>query len=249
MGKTTTSINLSSALDWFRREVIVMDANFDNPDIGINLGAELVDKTLHTALRGDHHIKESIYLHPSGLKLIPGCISYEASRMGKRENLPLIMNDLAGAAEVIIVDTTPGLGEDTRTLISAVDHCIIVTTPDLCSVSNSLKMVKLAEELKTNVIGVVVMRVEGDETEIDTKNIEYILKRKVLGSVPADPMIKQAEKHKNPVVFLYPNTIASNEFKKIAASLIGEEYVPHIEEYQNDSTLQLALKAFGLKKY
>ncbi|MBN2458076.1 cell division ATPase MinD [Candidatus Woesearchaeota archaeon] len=245
VGKTSTTINVSSALEWFRRDVIAMDANFANPDIGIHLGAELMDKTIHSALRGMHHIRESIYLHPSGIKIIPGSISYDEARKVKRDNLGNIILDLVGSAEIVIVDSTPGLGEDATSVIKAVDYVLIVTTPDLCSVSNSIKMVNLAREFGKMILGIVVNRVEGHEYELDLDNIEMLLGNRVVAVIPEDKNIKDSFHKKNPVVFIHPKSPSSDAFKRLASELIGERYVK-LAKKEEDSFYTLAKRAVGL---
>jgi cell division ATPase MinD len=248
VGKTTSCINISSALDWFRRDVILVDGNFSNPDVGINLGAELMEKTIHSALKGKHHIRESVYLHPSGLKIIPGNMSYREARTAKIENFHDILTELSGAAEVIIVDSAPGFGADAQTIIKAMDYLIIATTPDISSVANSIKMVKFAEEMKKEIVGIVVNRKENHEIELDTKNIEALLKRKVIGIIPEDHHVRDSLKHKNPVVFLHPNSPSANAFKKVAGVLIGEKYADNIEYQQDNSLYKLTMRAFGFDR-
>ncbi|MGM5481932.1 MAG: AAA family ATPase [Nanobdellota archaeon] len=245
VGKTTTSINLSSAVDWFRRDVIVVDGNFANPDIGINMGNPFSERTIHSALRGEHHIKESIYRHPSGLKIIPGHVSYSEARNVKRHNLMNILLDLVNLSEVVFIDTTPGMGKDTRIILKSVDYVLVITTPDLCSVSNSIKMIKLAKEYNKEVLGLIVNRTTGKDYELSTNNIETMTGTNVIGVIPEDPAISESMYNKNPILITHPESHATGGFKRLAGELIGEKYVENLQKEHENTLFKQTLKKLG----
>jgi len=249
VGKTTTAINLSSALFFFRRNVIVLDANFANPDVGTHLGVPISDKNLHSALEGEHDIKQSIYKHPSGLRIIPGSISYYHARNAKRENLLDLIYGLVGTAEVVIIDSTPGMGRDARTVIRACDKLIVVTTPDLVSVSGTLKTIRLAREESRDVLGVVVNKQRFEDYELSDKNISEFLDLPVLAVIPDDIRISRTLHTKSPHVITDPNTPASIQFKKMAGALIGEKYVESLPERKEEKFIDVFLRNIGFKKF
>lgn len=247
VGKTTTSINLSYALDWFRRDVILLDANFANPDVGMHLGKPYAEKTIHSALKGKHHISESIYRHPSGLKIIPGHMSYHEAKKTQRENLMNVILDLSGSCEAVIVDSTPGIGAEAKAVIKAVDYVLIVTTPDLCSVANSIKMAHMAKEYNKDILGIIVNKVTGDYTELDIENIETMIGSKVIGVIPEDHKIRTSLHHKNPVISMHPDSPAATSYKKLAAILIGEKYADNLaaEEAKKETQFKKIMKKIG----
>ncbi len=245
VGKTTTSINLSSALDWFKRDVIVLDANFTNPDIGIHLGTPFLDKSFHTALKGNHHIKESIYRHPSGLKIIPGNISFNEAMKVQRENMVDVVQGLTNLSEVVIIDSSPGIGGDCRAVLRAADYVLAITTPDICSVTNTIKTINLAKAYNKQVLGIVVNMARNDQHEVDIDNIQTMTGESVVGVIPYDSSLPQAVRQRNPLVYSEPESSASIGFKKLAAQLIGEQYVVNIEREQESSGFKDIMKRFG----
>ncbi|MFW6013742.1 MAG: P-loop NTPase [Candidatus Nanoarchaeia archaeon] len=245
VGKTTTTINLSSALDWFKRDVIVLDANFTNPDVGIYLGAPFKEKTFHTALKGNHHIKESIYRHPSGLKIISGNISFKEAVRARRENIVDVIQGLTNLSEIVLIDSSPGIGGDCRAVLKAVDYVLVITTPDVCSVANTIKIINLAKEYNKQILGIVVNKHRGEEYELDTNNIQTMTGQKVIGIIPQDSSVRLSMHNKNPLLITHPEGEASIGFKKLASQLIGEQYVVNIEKEPQKTNFKDIIRRFG----
>ncbi|PLW80620.1 septum site-determining protein MinD [Candidatus Woesearchaeota archaeon] len=246
VGKTTTALNLAVALSNFGREVLVLDANISTPNLALHLGAPNVPITLHDALRGKNHIKDAAYLHPSGLKVIPSSISIKDSDEDAIEKLEEILPDLKGVAEVIIIDAAAGLGKEATHAIKSSDEAIIVTNPDVPSVTDALKTIKRCDEKGTKVLGVVVTKFRSDPYELSIKNIETILEKPVIGIIPHDENVRKSLYLKNPVGYSHPNSDASIAYKKLAANLIGEKYVESIIEKKG--LFDYVLTRLGFKK-
>ncbi len=245
VGKTTTAINLGTALSNFGRDTIVIDGNVSTPNIGIHLGAPTVPVTFNDVLNGKNEMKQAAYFHPSGLKVILSGLSNFELEEHHKERFVEAVKQLQTAAEVIIIDSAATMGDEAMIAIKAADEAIIVTTPELPSVISGLKMIRKIEKLKKKVIGVVVTRVTGDKIELSIKNIEELLEKPVIGIIPEDKNIKRALKLKHPVMYSYPESQSSLAYKKLAASLIGKQYVASITE--EDDLFDYLLKRLGLR--
>lgn len=230
VGKTTTAINLGSALHYFGRNVIVVDANIISPNVGLQLGAESLPITFHETLTGESHISEAAYVHPSGLKIIPASISFKKYKETSFLNLANVLNDLKGYAEVVLVDTPPGLNEHTKEIMKAVDDVIIVTHPNMPAVTDALKTIAQARELGTNVLGVIINDARADGLDVHSENISSLLNAPVLGVIPHDLFMRKALVMKYPIFYSHPKSDATVAYKKLAAHLIGEEYDDSIKK-------------------
>ena len=93
VGKTTTAINLGTALSNFGRDVIVLDANLSTPHMGLQLGAPVVPVSLNDAMSGEKHIQEAVYLHPGGLKIVPSSISLEDLKKTDPKKLKKLLSE------------------------------------------------------------------------------------------------------------------------------------------------------------
>lgn len=246
VGKTTTALNLAVALSNFGREVIVLDANISTPNIGLHLGAPKIPITLHDVLKGKSHIRDAAYLHPSGLKVIPSSISSSDSNDDLLENLKHVLPDLDGTAEIVLIDAAAGLGKEALHAIRYSEEAIIITNPDIPSVTDALKTIRKCEAEGTNIVGVVVTKVRNDNVELSIKNIETILEKPVIGIIPHDDNVRKSLHLKNPVSYTHPTTHASIAYKKLAANLIGEKYIESVIE--REGLFDYVLKRLGLRK-
>ena len=75
VGKTTTAINLGAAMNYFGKDVLVIDGNLTTPNVGIHLGSPEVPINLNHILSGKADVFEGVYEHESGLKIIPSSLS------------------------------------------------------------------------------------------------------------------------------------------------------------------------------
>ncbi|MBI2578549.1 MAG: P-loop NTPase [Candidatus Aenigmarchaeota archaeon] len=222
-GKTTLVANLGLALRELGRDVIVVDANLTTPNLGLHLGVPLYPTTLHDVLKGTADIKDAIYRHESGLKVIPAGISLRDLRGVDAHDLPEAVMDLLGSAEIVLIDSAAGLGKEALSAIEASDEIIIVTTPDLPSVTDALKTMKLAEQVGTRVTGVVINRVTKMRHEMTTQQVSNMLDGpEILAEIPEDINVHRAVASRQPVVHHVPHSHASRSIKGLAATLVGE---------------------------
>ncbi len=245
VGKTTTAINLGTALTNFGRDVIILDGDLTTSNIGIYLGSPIVPITLHDVIDGKKDISEAVYLHPSGLKIVPGSISLNDIKKISHEKVVDALKNLHGKAEVIIVDTPPGLGKNALNLLEAADEVIIVTNPEMPAIIDALKTIKITEKLGTKVSGVVITKVKNDNIDINLSNIEAMLEKPIIGIIPHDNSIRKSIRMKHPVAFSHPNCYASVGYKKLAANLLGEKYEESM--MKKDGFFNYMLRVFGLK--
>jgi len=224
VGKTTLTSNLAAALSDLGESVIAMDANLTTPNLGLQLGMHLVPKTLHDVLRGETRLKDAIYPHPYGFKIIPAGLSLNELKGVDPGRLPEVSFSLLGKADYIIMDSAAGLGREAISALSASDEIIIVTNPDLPSVTDALKILKIAQESNIKIIGSVVNRIKGNEHELSMEEIEGLLGVPIIAEIPEDDNVSKSIALKEPLIKYSPNSPASIEIKKLATYLTGKEY-------------------------
>jgi septum site-determining protein MinD len=230
VGKTTTTINLASALIALGREVIAVDADLTAPNMSIHLGVPNLPRSIHDALEGVISINDCLYFHPSGLRIVPGNMAYESAKRINLTNLPLILRELYNKAEIVLIDGAPGVSQEALAVIQATDCVLAITTPDLAAVSDTRKTIKMCEEQGKHILGVIVNRVRKEEHEMSLENIEQFLDTKVIGVIPEDGNIRSAFQLNGPVQYTHPNSDIAEAYKRLAATIVGVEYKGSVEQ-------------------
>lgn len=239
-GKSTTSMNLGVALAKLGRDVTIIDANLSTPYLSMYLGAPKAPVTLHQVLKGKAHIHDAVYYHESGAKIIPGSMSIKDFEDVHLEDLKHHLPALK--SEVIILDGAPGLDKEAQASIKLADEVMIVTTPELPSVAQSLKTIRFSEQHNKPITGVVLTRA-GHDLDMKIRNIQTILERPVIGIIPEDTYVKKALVKREPVVYVYPKAPASVAYHKLALYLTG-----HTSEKDHTSGAYKFMRwAFGLR--
>ncbi len=249
VGKTTATLNLGVALKYYGRDVAIVDANITMPNIALHLGSTNLPVYFNHVLKNQKNILESIYRHPSGVKVIPASINYQDVEGSSLKNLKAKLSDLNNNTEITLIDCPPGIGKDVLHVLKAVDQAIVVANPDIVSVTDALRTVHFAEENGVTVLGVLLNKVRGDAHEMSVDNIESIIEKPVLAQIKHDDKVREAINAKHPVVFAFPDSKASSNFKELAAKLIGTVYVEPIEEKEEvqPTFFEKMLSMLGLK--
>jgi len=226
VGKTTTSINLGAAIKYFDEDVLIIDGNLTTPNIGLHLGSPEVPINLNHVINGKADPHEAVYEHESGIKIIPSSLSIKELKNidNNSRNLKSFKKDFAQLADNIIIDSAAGLGKETSSAIALADEIIIVTNPEMPAITDALKTVKLAEQMKKPVMGVIVTKVKNNSIEMSPETVKEMLEIPILGMVPEDISVSDSLNKKQSVVDAHPKSKAARAYKEIAAKIIGKEY-------------------------
>ncbi len=224
VGKTTTAINLAAAMRYFGRDVLIIDGNLSTPNVGLHLNSPEVPINLNHVLRGKAEPFEAVYEHESGIKIMPSSISVKEFKRTRPERMKDFKKDFRKLSENIIVDSSAGLGYEASCAIELADELIIVTNPEMPAVTDALKAVKIAEQLKKPVRGVIVTRVRKDDIELEPEIVKEMLEVPILGMIPEDIAVKKSIKNKGTVVHLHPKSDAARAYKEIAAKILNVPY-------------------------
>jgi septum site-determining protein MinD len=225
VGKTTVVSNLSAALAGFNRSVIAVEGNTTTPNLGLHLGIPLYPKTIQDVMRGKAGIREAMHYHSDGFRVIPGDMSVDKVISPQPHRMVDAVYKLLGESEFILIDTAAGLGDEAASAIKAADELLVVVNPDLASLTEALKLIKLAEKQETRAIGAVVNRIRNEGVELGQDEIEGFLGIPVIGKISEDYAVRRAASEGSPVVTHSPGSLAAQQFMAMAASLTGEGYI------------------------
>lgn len=228
VGKTTTAINLGVSLNKLKKEVIIVDANLNTPNIGLQLGAPIVPVTLNHVLKGKADIEDAIYEHSSGTKIVPSSLSIKELTKFNTKKIPEIAEQLATLCDYVIIDSAAGFSEEVMAVLEAADEIIIVTNPEMPAVTDALKAVKVAREMGKEVNGVIISRYRGARYEMPLSSIKSMLETQIIGIIPEDKSVKEALNLRDAVSHTHPRSKVSRKYYEIARKIAGE----NVEERQ-----------------
>jgi len=192
VGKTTTAINLGASLNMLNKEVIIVDTNLNTPNVGLHLGAPIVPVTLNHVLKGKASVEDAIYEHSSGTKIMPSSLSIKELTKFNTKKIPEIAKKLATLCDYVIIDSAAGFGEEVIATLEAADEIIIVTNPEMPSVTDALKAVKVARKMNKEIKGIIVTRYANAKYEMPLSSIKSMLEAQIIGVVPEDKAVKEA---------------------------------------------------------
>jgi len=245
VGKTTSAINLGASLNTHGKETIIVDANLTTPNVGLHLGSPIVPITLNHVLNNKARVEEAIYEHESGTKIMPSSLSINELKNINHKRIPDIAKRLKKISDYVILDSSAGLGEEARAAIKSADKLIIITNPEMAAVTDALKTIKIAEQMKKEILGGIITRHSGAKTEMNIEVIKDMLEIPILGVIPEDKAIKESQHIKNAVIYTHPNSKAAKAYHKVTRRILGPGQFRE-ETEQSISLFKRILKKIGL---
>ena len=224
VGKTTTAINLGAAMNHFGKDVLIIDGNLSTPNVGIHLNSPEVPISLNHVLQNKAEPYEAVYEHSSGIKIIPSSLSVKELKKLKPEKIKDFSKQLKNLGEYIIMDGAAGLGNEAKCVMQSADELILVTNPEMPAITDALKTIKVAEELKIPIKGIIITRVRKNKSEMQPEAVREMLETVILGMVPEDISIQESLSLRDAVVHTHPTSHAARAYKEIAASLLNVYY-------------------------
>ena len=167
-------------------------------------------------------LKKGIYIYPGGLKVIPGSLNVEDIINVDTSNLSKIISNLN--SDFVFIDSAAGLGREALASLSVADEVLVVTNPDVPSVTDALRAIKVAERIGKKIDGIVLNRVGRARNELKKLDVESFLSYPVIAQVPEDSWVLKSINERIPLVLLNPNSKAAIEIQNLAFAIIGSKY-------------------------
>lgn len=223
VGKTTTTVNLGAALSYnFDKNVAVVDTNTSSSCLSLHLGMHFSPLTINSVLKGEAEVEEAIEVHGSKMRVMPASLRLTDSFVD-HSRLPNIVETISRTSDIVLLDTAPSIGPETLWSLKCCNEAIIVTNPDLPSVIEALKMIKLAREYNVHILGLVVNRYH-KHVSLSLSEIYKICNVPIISLVPEDKNVMKSIESRIPVTHYKQYSPSAIAFKKLAADIINEEY-------------------------
>ena len=216
VGKTTLALETASSLvNDFGKKVLLVDANFSAPNIGLYLDLTN-DLTLHDALN-DTLLHNAIY-EAHGIDVVPASMYYhdkiDVFKLSK------LLNKFKSRYDFIILDSSPNY-EELRPVIAAADKIFLITSPDNVTLTTTLKAARIAKQQDTPIEGIIVNKIRSPKHEYNTNEIEIISEVPVLAKIKDHKKMAEALHLRTPITILDKTNIISKEIKKFSSAICG----------------------------
>ncbi|HLC74534.1 MAG TPA: AAA family ATPase [Candidatus Nanoarchaeia archaeon] len=223
VGKTTSTINIGAALAELGRKVLLVDADFTSPNLALHFGIVAPQKTLHHVFQGKISAQEAIQSYHENLDILPCSVITEKVHPGLLKEK---IQSVRKFYDFILIDAAPTLNDVMLSTILASDQLLVITSPDYPTLNATLHAVRVAQQQKTPIVGLVVNKVRGKRFELSRSEIEDAAGVPVIGSVSDDVNVPASVAETRPAVHFKPRAQSSAMYRKVAQQLAGVEEQP-----------------------
>lgn len=144
VGKSNLALNLAVAMQRLGKMTLVLDADLGMANIHLLAGIQPA-YSLKDLIRTDLEVSELITQGPEGIGIVAGgsgIIALADSTAMQRRQLLDGLEKMERHADVVIVDTSAGMGAGVRDFLMASDEVIFVLTPDITSLADAYGLLK-----------------------------------------------------------------------------------------------------------
>lgn len=221
VGKTTIASSLAADLaNNCGKNILLVDANYSAPNLGLHMDILLPEKTIHDVLEGKARMKSAVYKR-YGVDVVAGSYIYNKTinALKLRDRINKIRNDY----DFIIVDSSPSLNEEVLSAMLASDHLFIVATPDYPTLSCSMKAAKLAKQRGLRINGIMLNKIKDPKHEISIREIEETLSIPVVARFTDDKIHGRALFTRIPVSLYDKKSKFSKEIHNLSLALCNKK--------------------------
>lgn len=230
VGKSVIAVNLAVALAQRGLKVCLLDGDLGVGNVALLCGLQSYWNLTHV-IAGARRIEDVVLSGPAGLHVIPG-----VSGLQGLTQLPLAVQQQLGAQleqlerryDLLIVDTGSGSHALARSLASAADHTLVVTTPEPTAIADGYATLKSLFAANGPELSVIVNQSHGDQTTRILMRIEqtartFLRARLATGmGIPVDPVVAESVRQRVPFQQTAPGSTASRAIRRLADRLGSE---------------------------
>ncbi|MCB1176445.1 MAG: ParA family protein [Leptospiraceae bacterium] len=237
VGKTTTSINLSSYLASMGKKVLIIDIDPQgNAGSGLGLNINEIEKTTYEILLDEISARDAILkTEIENLSLIPANINLSGAEIDlmnieqKEFRLKKAINSIRPLYDYIFIDCPPSLGVLTINALTASDSVIITLQTEYFALEGLSQLMKIISLVQENInsgleLEGVVLTMYDKRTNLSNQVAEDVrnyFKEKVYKSmIPRNIKLGEAPSFGKPINFYDPDGIGAKSYKSLAMEVL-----------------------------
>lgn len=234
VGKSNFTMNFAALLAKEGKKVVILDMDIGMGNIHILLG-RTVSSTLKEYLDGELSIEEVMHDGPDDLQYISGG-SGMSSLMEWSEKMfnRLIegFEHLQKNFDYILFDMGAGAADWSLELLTSVDEIIVISTAEPTAIMDAYSMMKYiylkdSEKQFTILCNRAFTQEEGRDTlnRLASAMKKFLSKDvMVLGSLPEDPVVRNAVREQVPFTLAYPEAPISKTMRRMVSTFIQHRH-------------------------
>lgn len=214
VGKTNLAVNLGISLARRGLRVVLLDADLGTANVDVVLGLH-PRYHLHHVITGQKSLAEIIIEGPCGLQIIPGASGLPDLAdlpEAQRETLLRAFLILNSTVDLLLIDTSAGVGRSVVQFILAAGEVLIITTPEPTAITDAYALIKILASYQVPISTKLVInntreRGEGEYTGHKLTAVAHrFLGRQVevVGTIPHDKSLVEAVRRQSPVLLSHP---------------------------------------------
>ena len=237
VGKTTTAINLASALALRGRKTLLVDVDPQGAvRHGVGLADDVDQRGLADVLAGARELQDVVLPTPlPWLRvLLAGSVSEEgehesyAALVSGSSRLPELFDRARARGYVVLVDTPPGLGPITRRVLSSTDHVLVPLQCEPLALQTTPQILRMIQDIvavneRLTLDGILLTMYEENNPASD-RVVDYVRRHLPANIVfdvviPRTPLTADAFAAGQPVVVRNPADAAAQAYVNLATLL------------------------------
>ena len=226
-GKTTITANLGAALAGLGKNVILVDTDLGLRNLDLLLGMEnRIVYNLLDVINGSCGIDQALIRDDryESLYFLPAPQTKDKNAVTPEQMKELVIT-LKERADYVLLDCPAGIEQGFYNAAAGADRALAVTIPEVSSVRDSDRVIRLLEDLGVRDCSLILNRVQPDLVrkgyQLSADSIEEIIPLQIVGIIPEDTEILIASSRGIPLSA--QSSLAGKAFENTARRITGED--------------------------
>lgn len=229
VGKTNASVNIGVELGQRKYRTCLFDADLGLANVNILLGIQ-PEFTLDDCIFGDKDLSQIVLQTRFGIDIIPGSSGIEQMANLTKEELAALISSFAimQKYDYFLIDTSAGIARGVLAFCLASKETIIVITSESTSLTDGYALLKV---MALNHYSGTVKILVNKSPNVPAAKETYLRFREVVnkhlnikiapaGIILNDPKVEASVSSQEPLLSLYPDSVASQCIKALVDNLL-----------------------------